>query len=198
MSLALASPGGVWRRWDFGATSFWQSDIQLALDWLFASSLSKYMNFNIVIPHGIHLFHSNITVRKMNTVEKAVALDPSPDAGLGRLPKHSSEHVPDIENAAVSVAGTEAAGEWPTFCIWTRIDLCMAEDATPDLPPLKGLSFLDRFLVVWIILAMAIGIILGNTVPSTGPALQKGQFVGVSVPIGRPPLLSPILPSTYL
>jgi hypothetical protein len=53
-----------------------------------------------------------------------------------------------------------------------------------SIPPLKGLGFLDRFLVIWIILAMAIGIILGNTVPSTGPALQQGQFVGVSVPIG--------------
>jgi ACR3 family arsenite transporter len=31
---------------------------------------------------------------------------------------------------------------------------------------------------------MAIGIILGNFVPETGPALQKGKFVGVSVPIG--------------
>ena len=32
---------------------------------------------------------------------------------------------------------------------------------------------------------MAIGIVLGNLVPSTGPELQKGQFIGVSVPIGR-------------
>lgn len=53
-----------------------------------------------------------------------------------------------------------------------------------EVPPLRGLGFLDRFLVLWIILAMAIGIILGNFVPSTGPSLQKGQFVGVSVPIG--------------
>lgn len=53
-----------------------------------------------------------------------------------------------------------------------------------DLPPLKGLSFLDRFLVVWIVLAMGIGIALGNTVDSVGPALQKGEFVGVSIPIG--------------
>lgn len=49
---------------------------------------------------------------------------------------------------------------------------------------LKGLGWLDRFLALWIFLAMAIGIILGNFVPSTGPALQKGKFVGVSVPIG--------------
>lgn len=29
------------------------------------------------------------------------------------------------------------------------------------------------------------GILLGNFVPSTGEALQKGQFVGVSAPIGE-------------
>ncbi|KAF2258446.1 arsenical-resistance protein ACR3 [Lojkania enalia] len=64
-----------------------------------------------------------------------------------------------------------------------------------ELPPLRGLSFLDRFLVVWILLAMAIGIILANTVPSTGPALQKGEFVGVSIPIaiGLLVMMYPIL-----
>ncbi|PVH93760.1 arsenical-resistance protein ACR3 [Periconia macrospinosa] len=42
---------------------------------------------------------------------------------------------------------------------------------------------------------MAIGIILGNFVPSTGPALQKGKFVGVSVPIalGLLVMMYPIL-----
>jgi len=72
---------------------------------------------------------------------------------------------------------------------------------TPDSPPLdpekadlpsptpkdsafKSLGLLDQFLALWIFLAMAIGIILGNFVPSTGPTLQKGKFVGVSVPIG--------------
>ena len=49
----------------------------------------------------------------------------------------------------------------------------------------KSLGILDQFLAVWIFLAMVIGIILGNFVPSTGSALQKGKFVGVSVPIGR-------------
>jgi ACR3 family arsenite transporter len=57
-------------------------------------------------------------------------------------------------------------------------------DKQKELPPLKALSFLDRFLVIWIILAMGIGIALGNTVDSVGPALQKGEFVGVSIPIG--------------
>lgn len=64
-----------------------------------------------------------------------------------------------------------------------------------DIPPLKGLSFLDRFLVIWILLAMAIGIILSNLVPSTGPDLQQSTFVGVSVPIavGLLVMMYPIL-----
>lgn len=51
----------------------------------------------------------------------------------------------------------------------------------------KGLGWLDRYLAVWIFLAMAIGIILGNFVPNTGPALEKGKFVEVSIPIGVAP-----------
>jgi|SRR3569833_188664 len=48
----------------------------------------------------------------------------------------------------------------------------------------RSLGWLDRFLAVWILLAMLVGVLLGNFVPDTGPALQKGKFVGVSVPIG--------------
>ncbi|KAL8694258.1 MAG: hypothetical protein Q9218_001085 [Villophora microphyllina] len=48
----------------------------------------------------------------------------------------------------------------------------------------KSLGLLDRLLALWIFLAMLIGILLGNFVPNTGPALQKGKFVGVSIPIG--------------
>ncbi|KIM95752.1 hypothetical protein OIDMADRAFT_106311 [Oidiodendron maius Zn] len=49
----------------------------------------------------------------------------------------------------------------------------------------KSLGILDRFLAVWIFLAMAIGIILGNFVPNTGPALQ--------VPVGLLVMMYPIL-----
>lgn len=56
--------------------------------------------------------------------------------------------------------------------------------ADNDVSAFKALGWLDRFLAVWILLAMIIGILLGNFVPSTGPALEKGKFVGVSVPIG--------------
>ncbi|KAI4204528.1 MAG: hypothetical protein LQ350_001078 [Teloschistes chrysophthalmus] len=76
-----------------------------------------------------------------------------------------------------------------------------AQPATPEsaedakVSDFKALGLLDRFLALWILLAMAIGIILGNFVPSTGPALQKGQFVGVSIPIavGLLVMMYPIL-----
>ena len=55
-----------------------------------------------------------------------------------------------------------------------------------------GLGWLDRLLVLWILLAIIIGILLGNFVDSVGPALQRGKFVQVSVPIGRKRYLRPI------
>jgi ACR3 family arsenite transporter len=59
------------------------------------------------------------------------------------------------------------------------------ETAQSRLSAFSSLGFLDRFLAVWIFLAMLIGILLGNFVDNTGPALQKGKFVDVSVPIGK-------------
>ena len=47
-----------------------------------------------------------------------------------------------------------------------------------------GLGWLDRLLVLWILLAIIVGIVLGNFVDDIGPALQRGKFVDVSVPIG--------------
>ncbi|KAL8867750.1 MAG: hypothetical protein Q9174_005457 [Haloplaca sp. 1 TL-2023] len=72
-----------------------------------------------------------------------------------------------------------------------------AAEQRPDtkISDFKSLGLLDRFLAIWIFLAMLIGIILGNFVPNTGPALQKGKFVGVSVPIaiGLLVMMYPIL-----
>lgn len=56
---------------------------------------------------------------------------------------------------------------------------------TENVSAFKSLGWLDRFLALWILLAIIIGILLGNFVPSTGPVLQKGKFVGVSAPIGK-------------
>ena len=49
----------------------------------------------------------------------------------------------------------------------------------------QGLGWLDRLLALWILLAIIIGIVLGNFVEGVGPALQRGKFVQVSVPIGK-------------
>lgn len=58
---------------------------------------------------------------------------------------------------------------------------CQPTDASSTV---KALGWLDRLLALWIFLAMAIGIILGNFVPNTAEVLEQGSFVNVSVPIG--------------
>ncbi|PLB42008.1 arsenic resistance protein [Aspergillus candidus] len=59
----------------------------------------------------------------------------------------------------------------------------------------KQLGILDQFLALWIFIAMAVGIILGNFVPNTSKALDRGKFVGVSIPIavGLLVMMYPIL-----
>ncbi|SCU87744.1 LADA_0E05908g1_1 [Lachancea dasiensis] len=58
-----------------------------------------------------------------------------------------------------------------------------------------GLGLMDCFLPVWIILAMALGLILGNFVPNTHAVLTNATFVGVSLPIaiGLLVMMYPIL-----
>jgi len=48
-----------------------------------------------------------------------------------------------------------------------------------------GLGWLDRLLALWILLAIVIGVLLGNFVNGAEEALQRGKFVNVSVPIGK-------------
>ena len=64
-----------------------------------------------------------------------------------------------------------------------------------DSPVYKGLGWLDRLLALWILLAIIIGILLGNFVPGIEQALQRGQLVDVSVPIavGLLVMMYPIL-----
>ncbi|MFJ6314275.1 ACR3 family arsenite efflux transporter [Pseudarthrobacter oxydans] len=59
-----------------------------------------------------------------------------------------------------------------------------------ETPPTRGdeavvgkLSTLDRFLPVWIIAAMALGLLLGNLVPGLNTALEAVKVGEVSVPI---------------
>ena len=67
--------------------------------------------------------------------------------------------------------------------------------STTRVSTFKSLSFLDRFLAIWIFLSMALGIILGYFVPELPSALQKGEFAGVSIPIciGLLVMMYPIL-----
>ncbi|KAH9908553.1 arsenical-resistance protein ACR3 [Xylariomycetidae sp. FL2044] len=70
-----------------------------------------------------------------------------------------------------------------------------ATAAPPKESAFKALGWLDRLLALWILLAMIVGIVLGNFVPGTAAALERGQFVGVSVPIavGLLVMMYPIL-----
>ena len=52
-----------------------------------------------------------------------------------------------------------------------------------EVPILRRLSTLDRFLPLWIFAAMALGILLGRVYPDLGAALDRVQVAGVSVPI---------------
>ncbi|KAH6628163.1 sodium bile acid symporter family-domain-containing protein [Chaetomium tenue] len=70
-----------------------------------------------------------------------------------------------------------------------------AASPTKKVSAFKSLGWLDRFLAVWILLAMVLGVLLGNFVPEVGPALQKGKFADVSIPIavGLLVMMYPIL-----
>ena len=59
----------------------------------------------------------------------------------------------------------------------------------PDAPVLARLSRLDRFLPVWIILAMAVGLMLGRTVDGLSSALDAVKVGTVSLPIAAGLLL---------
>ena len=53
----------------------------------------------------------------------------------------------------------------------------------PAGPVVGKLSTLDRFLPVWIVIAMAGGLLLGRWVPGLNTALEKVQIDGISLPI---------------
>ncbi len=67
------------------------------------------------------------------------------------------------------------------------VHLEVAEGSTPDpapVPVLSRLSFLDRFLPVWILLAMGLGLGLGRGVHGLSRALDSAQVTaGVPAPI---------------
>lgn len=97
---------------------------------------------------------------------------------------HSTTSSPDIKSQNYDAEKNSTTYLDPDVELQAPANLS-ADPHASKVSAWQNLGLLDRYLAVWIILAMAIGIILGNFVPSTGPALQKGQFVGVSIPIGE-------------
>ena len=56
-------------------------------------------------------------------------------------------------------------------------------DAAGDDSIVKKLSTLDRYLAVWILLAMTVGLGLGRIIPGMNDALAKIEIGGISLPI---------------
>ncbi|KAG2177753.1 hypothetical protein INT43_003000 [Umbelopsis isabellina] len=71
------------------------------------------------------------------------------------------------------------------YCIErsTADSISVVQDEIKPSDLLHKLSFLDRFLVIWIALAMVIGVLIGYYVPGVQPAFATVQFSSVSVPI---------------
>ncbi|KAF2770255.1 arsenical-resistance protein [Teratosphaeria nubilosa] len=136
----------------------------------------------------------------MDTIEYSVANDKRADAGLGRVEGHEDgrnhEKVGSPSEQIKLDGGDLEAGRAGSVSITADPSHNIHEPPqVTKKGPFKALSILDQLLVLWIILSMAIGIILGNLVPSVGPALQRGTFVGVSGPIavGLLVMMYPIL-----
>ncbi|KAK5163819.1 arsenicals resistance [Saxophila tyrrhenica] len=127
----------------------------------------------------------------MDTVEHSVAHDPKANAGLGDV-RHQDTSTTDDGELEKQSTGQNDGERTENYDNDGRL---ADNPPPPPPPPFRGLSLLDRFLVLWILLAMALGILLGALVPSTGPALQRGTFVGVSIPIaiGLLVMMYPIL-----
>ena len=62
-------------------------------------------------------------------------------------------------------------------------DVVVERPVRADGPVLARLSTLDRFLPVWIVAAMVVGLLLGRLAPGVGDAMQVVQVGSVSLPI---------------
>ncbi|WP_082801631.1 ACR3 family arsenite efflux transporter [Herbidospora cretacea] len=65
----------------------------------------------------------------------------------------------------------------------TSTDRKQSRPGATSATPMGGLSTLDRFLPVWIIAAMALGLLLGRLVPGLNAALDAIRIGEVSLPI---------------
>ncbi|XXH04984.1 hypothetical protein Hte_011408 [Hypoxylon texense] len=100
----------------------------------------------------------------------------------------------DVAAIRPSCLGTNDPKDEPGQCE-KQLNGQPADAPDKKVSAFAALGWLDRFLAVWILLAMVVGILLGNFVDNVGPALRKGEFAGVSVPIavGLLVMMYPIL-----
>ncbi|RPB04157.1 arsenical-resistance protein ACR3 [Choiromyces venosus 120613-1] len=103
-----------------------------------------------------------------------------------------TSNTPTLSEKAHEGCATPPAGSL------TKQVLIQPQGPSNNLSAFQQLSFLDRFLAIWIFLAMAVGIIMGYFVPKMSRALlTAGEFgaVKVSVPIavGLLVMMYPIL-----
>ncbi|KAL7409993.1 arsenical-resistance protein ACR3 [Mrakia frigida] len=70
-----------------------------------------------------------------------------------------------------------------------------AAEGTTTKALLKGLSFLDRFLAVFVLLAMILGVVIGKFAPNVNAVLNGSTLKGVSIPlvVGLLVMMWPIL-----
>ncbi|KAJ2977701.1 hypothetical protein NUW58_g7730 [Xylaria curta] len=111
--------------------------------------------------------------------------------------------IPNVDDSQAAQPDiTQADSEKQIRHNTTTSDPESQDDATANIPPavnkqsaFKSLGWLDRYLAVWILLAIIIGILLGNFAPGAAATLDRGRFVGVSVPIavGLLVMMYPIL-----
>lgn len=99
---------------------------------------------------------------------------------------------PNVGPQTAQVAMIHADEDNQTNCNVAVSDIEGQSNTSGNLSPVvneqsafKSLGWLDRYLAVWILLAIIIGILLGNFAPDAAAALDRGRFVGVSVPIGK-------------
>jgi ACR3 family arsenite transporter len=65
----------------------------------------------------------------------------------------------------------------------TRTEPSESKTPAPASGVVASLSTLDRFLAVWILIAMALGLGLGRVIPGLNDALSKVEIGGISLPI---------------
>ena len=110
---------------------------------------------------------------------------------------------PDLDPQTARVDIVQIQDEKPDRFAPETHDPERQDDDASENPPsaakqqsaFKSLGLLDRCLAVWILLAIILGILLGNFAPNTAAALDRGRFVGVSIPIavGLLVMMYPIL-----